>query len=80
MNPPLDSSLQMLGGFIRNARTKRKLSQVLAAEKIGVDYRHYQSIEGGKINMRLDTLYKVVHFYDLEFQLSPSGVITCLSL
>ena len=65
-------------------KRRRHLSQVRAADQIGIDYRHYQNIEGGKINIRLDTFLKLVDFYDLpksllDYELPPpplgTGVI-----
>ncbi len=69
--------------FGRQLKTKRKqmgLSQVTAAQNMRIDYRHYQNIEGGKINLRLDTLIKLVRFYNLDKAGRPFSLDGCLDL
>ncbi len=56
------------------------LSQVAASEKMQIDYRHYQNIEGGKINLRLDTLIKLINFYKLSPADTPFEVNNCIEL
>jgi hypothetical protein len=45
-----------------------------------IDYRHYQNIEGGKINLRLDTLIKLVKFYNLDKVARPFNMDACMDL
>lgn len=59
--------LEMFGIKCKAARKKMGISQELAAEQIKIDYRHYQNIEGGKINIRMDMFIKIINFYDFEF-------------
>lgn len=69
---PLTAGEVFRKGFSIAIRAKRKekgISQVAAAQKIGMDYRHYQNLEGGKINMRLDTMFLLSQFYGLEVKL-----------
>lgn len=50
-------------------KTKRKflsLNQVEVASAIDISYRHYQNIEAGKVNIRLDTLIKLSNFLDIK--------------
>lgn len=54
------------GDACREARKKMGESQVSAAQKMVIDYRHYQNVEGGKINLRLDTFLKLVNFYQID--------------
>lgn len=58
--------LAELGQKIKTSRKRMGLSQVDASHQMHIDYRHYQNIEGGKINLRLDTLLKLFHFYNLS--------------
>lgn len=78
----LNSVLKALGDNCRQARKRMGLSQIAAAQAIGVDYRHYQNVEGGKINVRIDTLLLLMQFYGIAFAAFPQpkpmfqGVIT----
>jgi len=56
------------------------LSQVTAAQNMRIDYRHYQNIEGGKINLRLDTMMKLVKFYNLDRHSRPFNMDACMDL
>lgn len=57
--------LQEFGQHLKKVRRAKGLSQVKAAQEMKIDYRHYQNIEGGKINLRLDTFVKLIEFYGL---------------
>jgi DNA-binding XRE family transcriptional regulator len=48
-----------IGSAIKLVRKEKQLTQALAAEKMNVNYRHYQDIESGKINLKIDTLFKI---------------------
>lgn len=54
------------GKLLKKQRKAMSLSQVNAAEQMKIDYRHYQNIEGGKINLRLDTFMKLIEFYKIR--------------
>ena len=56
----MDNFLKEFGQTLKTTRKQMGLSQVTAAQNMKIDYRHYQNIEGGKINLRLDTLMKLV--------------------
>ncbi|MGE4130597.1 MAG: helix-turn-helix domain-containing protein [Bdellovibrionales bacterium] len=58
--------LKQFGQTLKSSRKSMGLSQVSAAQAMHIDYRHYQNIEGGKINLRLDTLMKLVDFYGMS--------------
>lgn len=47
-------------------------TQVKAASEIEIDYRHYQNIEGGKVNIRLDTFLNLARYYGIDIE-----VINC---
>ena len=53
--------------FLRRARTIRGLTQEELAEKAGIKYKHYQSIESGrKPDLRLSTILKLAKGLSLE--------------
>lgn len=72
--------LKNFGRSLKEARRQMGLSQVAAAEKMQIDYRHYQNIEGGKINLRLDTMIKLINFYKLNPNNTPEEVSGCIQL
>lgn len=65
MMQEMDTFLKEFGQTLKTTRKQMGLSQVTAAQNMKIDYRHYQNIEGGKINLRLDTMMKLVKFYNL---------------
>lgn len=60
-----ESILKSFGDIIRVRRKARGLSQETAAGIIGVDYRHYQNVEAGKVNIRIDMLCRLGNFYGI---------------
>jgi len=76
----MNQFLKSFGQTLKVTRKKMGLSQVAAAQTMHIDYRHYQNIEGGKINLRLDTLMKLVKFYHLDPEEGPFTVNSCLNL
>ena len=67
-NEPTDTQkfLVEFGKLLKKTRKSMGLSQVNASAEMRIDYRHYQNIEGGKINLRLDTMMKLIKFYNLD--------------
>lgn len=76
----MEEFLKEFGKTLKVTRKKMGLSQVTAAQNMRIDYRHYQNIEGGKINLRLDTLIKLVKFYNLDKVTRPFNLDACLDL
>lgn len=76
----MDSFLKEFGQTLKTTRKQMGLSQVTAAQNMKIDYRHYQNIEGGKINLRLDTLMKLVKFYNLTRNEGPFNFDAFLKL
>jgi transcriptional regulator with XRE-family HTH domain len=76
----MEQFLKEFGKTLKLTRKKMGLSQVTAAQNMRIDYRHYQNIEGGKINLRLDTLIKLVKFYNLDKAGRPFNLDACLDL
>ena len=76
----MEQFLKEFGKSLKTSRKQMGLSQVIAAQNMRIDYRHYQNIEGGKINLRLDTLMKLVKFYGLDKQARPFNMDSCMDL
>jgi transcriptional regulator with XRE-family HTH domain len=76
----MEQFLKEFGKALKTTRKQMGLSQVTAAQNMRIDYRHYQNIEGGKINLRLDTLIKLVKFYNLDKVSRPFNLDACLDL
>ncbi len=76
----MESFLKEFGSRLKTSRKQKGLSQVSAAQNMHIDYRHYQNIEGGKINLRLDTLIKLVKFYELDKVPRPFNMEACIDL
>lgn len=76
----MEPFLKEFGKALKTTRKQMGLSQVTAAQNMRIDYRHYQNIEGGKINLRLDTLIKLVKFYNLDKVSRPFNLDACIDL
>ncbi len=58
--------LGRLGANARRARTARKWTQEEAAEHCGLALQHYQRIEGGKDNLTMTTVARLVDGLELD--------------
>lgn len=76
----INEFLKDFGQQLKKRRKAMGLSQVNAAHQMKIDYRHYQNIEGGKINLRLDTFLKLIDFYQMGNKERPFDVETCVNL
>jgi ribosome-binding protein aMBF1 (putative translation factor) len=54
----------IIGENIRKARLKRGMSQMDLAFKLGVDQNYISKIEGGKINITAESLFKVLSYLE----------------
>ena len=54
-----DPAFQILGQNIRRLRKDLHLSQEGFAERAGIDWRHFQDIEGGKVDVGYKHLRKI---------------------
>ncbi|MBT4762688.1 MAG: response regulator [Bdellovibrionaceae bacterium] len=61
--------LKRFGGKLKDSRKSMELTQLDASGSLGMNYRHYQDIEGGKVNLKLETLVKLVKFYNIECEI-----------
>lgn len=52
--------------IIKKRRASLGISQVDMASMLDISYRHYQDIETGKINLRLDTIVKISDKLDIH--------------
>lgn len=58
--------LKDVGKTLQWFRKERRFTQANLAEVCGVEYRHYQDIEGGKINLKLETLVRILKAFDTD--------------
>lgn len=62
--------LKQVAENIKRMRKKCGLTQEDMA-KFGFNIRHYQDVEGGKVSITLETLYRIAK----SFQIDPSKLI-----
>jgi transcriptional regulator with XRE-family HTH domain len=60
--------LRQVGRNIKAARAKNGMKQMDVSLQSGLSYRHYQSIEAGKVNVTLETLFRLAKLYKVEVQ------------
>ena len=58
------SLLEKIGQKLKAARLHRSLTQANAAELLGFDFRHYQNIESGRVNVKFSSLVTIIRFID----------------
>jgi DNA-binding XRE family transcriptional regulator len=51
---------------IRDGRAQKGLRQTDVAEMVGLNYRHYQRIEAGTVNLKLETLYRLSKLFGVS--------------
>jgi len=49
----------LLGANLRRLRERNGMTQEEAAETVGVNWRHWQKLEAGEVNVTLKTLAKI---------------------
>jgi len=68
-----DKSLKLLGESIREKRLAKKLKQE-DLENFGINFKHYQDVEGGRINPTYLTLLKIAKAFGCSVKdLVPPG-------
>lgn len=60
--------LQQVGRNIKAARVRRGFKQTDVEDEIGLTYRHYQSIEAGKVNVTLETLFRLSKLFHVSVE------------
>ncbi len=63
-----DGYLRQVGRNIRAARIRLGLKQIDVHVESGITYRHYQNIEAGKVNISLETLFRLAHLYKVKVE------------
>lgn len=53
-----------IGEDIRGKRLAKKLTMEAAADRVGMNWRHWQKIEHGEVPMKMTTLFKVAKALD----------------
>lgn len=62
----LSHYLRRLGRRIKAARRKCGLRQIDIEERIGLAVRHYQQIEAGRVNVTIETLFRLSKLYETD--------------
>jgi transcriptional regulator with XRE-family HTH domain len=62
------SYLRQVGRNLKIARTKSGFKQVDVYERGGITYRHYQNIEAGRVNVTLETLFRLSRIYKVRME------------
>jgi transcriptional regulator with XRE-family HTH domain len=60
------SFLLQVGRNIKAVRIRRGLRQVDVEERTGIDYKYYQEIESGRVNVTLKTLYRLAKLFRVK--------------
>lgn len=55
--------LKQVGRNIKAARVRAGLTQQDVEEKCGLEYKHYQRIEAGKIDLKLTTINRLAKLF-----------------
>lgn len=58
--------LKQLGENLKRVRTNKGLTQEFLAEMNNIDYKYYQRIEAGAVNITIKTLYKISQSLDID--------------
>ena len=61
-----ESLLRQIGLNIRAARLRSGLRQIDVEEKSGLTYRHFQSIEKGRVNITMATLFRLAKLFKVD--------------
>ncbi|MEW6056607.1 MAG: helix-turn-helix transcriptional regulator [Bdellovibrionota bacterium] len=60
--------LRQVGLNIRSMRERCGLRQIDVQEKTGLNHRHYQNIEAGKVNVTVETLCKLAKLFRVKIE------------
>jgi ribosome-binding protein aMBF1 (putative translation factor) len=72
--PALEIALARLGRRIRRLRLAKGLSQEDAAERASIDPKHYQAIEGGRMNLTMASLLGIARALGVKVADLTKGV------
>jgi CheY-like chemotaxis protein len=62
----MEKILKDIGLKMKQGRKNQKLTQVEAAEILKVNYRHYQKLEAGLVNMKFDSVLKIARKFNID--------------
>jgi len=63
-----------LAASLRQHRKNMALTQVKFAAEAGIDYRHYQELEAGRVDPKISTIWKITKAFNLKIStLLPSN-------
>lgn len=60
--------VRQVGRNIKTARANTGMKQVDVSATSGLSYRHYQDIEAGKVNVTLETLFRLAKIFKTSVQ------------
>ncbi len=63
--------LKKIASNIKKSREERSLTQEQCSEKTEIEYKYYQKIEQGQVNLTLKTLYRIC----LELKINPKDLL-----
>ncbi|MFT5717725.1 MAG: transcriptional regulator with XRE-family HTH domain [Oleiphilaceae bacterium] len=63
----MNELVSVFGKMLRAKRKEAGFSQESFAAYVGIERSNYGKMERGLVNIRLDTLYKIVNALDCEF-------------
>jgi transcriptional regulator with XRE-family HTH domain len=55
--------LEKVGSRIKSFRHQAGLTQAKVSDEIGMPYRRYQSIEAGKANLTLKSVFRIARYF-----------------
>lgn len=71
--PNKEEIQKYLAASLRKHRKDLALTQVKFAAEAGIDYRHYQELEAGRVDPKISTIWKISSAFDLQISaLLPS--------
>ncbi len=68
MKPDTDFQvyLKNIGENLKKLRNSKGLTQEMVAEMNNIDYKYYQRMEAGAVNITVKTLYKISKSLDID--------------
>jgi transcriptional regulator with XRE-family HTH domain len=60
-----ESYLRQIGRNIREARVRCGFKQTDVNAGAGLSYRHYQNIEAGRVNVTVETLFRLSQLFNV---------------
>ena len=66
LNDAFRSWLQRFGARIRDLRLAKGWTQIQAAERCGLDYKHFQAVESGRAAVTVRTLFLIASSFGVE--------------